>query len=138
MRKKILIIDDEHDVMTYLVAVLDSNNYDPYSADSVESGFLMLEEVKPDLICLDIMMPKESGISMYIRLKNDPTYKDIPVIIISGVKQENEFDFSSYVPDKTIPAPDYFMEKPIDVEEYIRTIGKLISSATSSKKRGNK
>jgi len=138
MRKKVLIIDDEHDVMTYLVAVLDSNNYDPYSADSVQSGFLMLEEVKPDLICLDIMMPKESGISMYRRLKNDPTYKDIPVIIISGVKQENEFDFRSYVPDRTIPAPDCFMEKPIDVDRYIRTIGELISSATPSKKRENK
>lgn len=138
MRKKILIIDDEHDVMTYLVAVLDSNNYDPYSADSVQGGLLILEKVKPDLICLDIMMPKESGISMYIQLKENRAYKDIPVIIISGVKQENEFDFRSYVPDKTIPAPDCFMEKPIDVDRYIRTIGELTSSHTPSKKRVDK
>ena len=130
-----MIIDDEQDVVTYLVAVLENNNYVPYSADSVRRGLQMLEEVKPDLICLDIMMPKESGISMYIQLKQDQALKNIPIMIISGVEQVGEFDFRSYVPDKSIPPPVCFMEKPIDVEKYIQTIGELMSSSTQSKKQ---
>lgn len=124
--------------MTYLVAILESNNCIPYSADSVQRGFQMLEKVKPDLICLDIMMPKESGISMYIRLKQDQALKNIPIMIISGVEQAGEFNFRSYVPDKSIPAPVCFMEKPIDVEKYIQTIEKLMSSGTASEKQEDK
>jgi len=132
MGKKILIVDDEQDVVTYLVAVLESNDYTPYSANSVKVGLEMLERVKPDLICLDIMMPKESGFSMYKRLRKNRTSRNIPVMIISGVEQNGEFDFRSYVSDKSIPVPDSFMEKPIDVDRYLQTVKQLLSSEQST------
>ncbi len=135
MPKSVLVVDDEPDVMTYLVAVLEGAGYAPYSADSVEGGLKLLEEVTPDLICLDIMMPKESGISMYLRLKQDHDLKSIPVMIISGVEHSGEGVFRSFVPDESVPAPECFMEKPIDVESYIRTIGKLTSSGAPPEKR---
>jgi DNA-binding response OmpR family regulator len=138
MNNKVLIVDDEQDVAAYLMAILENNDYIPYLANSVEHGFKILETVKPDLICLDIMMPKESGMSMYKQLKQDQALKNIPIIIISGVEQDGEFDFRSYIPDESIPKPDCFMEKPIDVGKYLQAIEQLLSSNSSSKKQKEK
>jgi twitching motility two-component system response regulator PilH len=128
MAKKILIVDDESDITTYLAMVLKANGFVPTVARDAQVALDKTHEIQPDLISLDIMMPKESGIAMYKRLKDDPKTERIPVIIVSGVGQEGEFDFRSYVPDESIAEPECFMEKPIDVDEYIRTIRQLTSS----------
>ena len=127
MGKNILIVDDEPDITAYLSAVLQAHGYSPLVAADAEAGLKVASEVQPDLICLDIMMPRESGISMYKRLKRDPDLKSIPVMIISGVALEGKFDFRLYVPDQSVPPPDRFMEKPIDVGKYIEVIEQLIS-----------
>ncbi len=127
MSRNILLVDDEPDITTYLSAVLEANGYTPTVALDAETGLDAAAKVHPDLICLDIMMPRESGISMYKRLKQDPALRHIPVIIISGVGQGGTFDFRSYVSDASVPAPERFMEKPIDVAEYIQTIEELVS-----------
>jgi len=131
MKPKVLIIDDEADVIKYLTVVLKSNGFLPYSIDSVKNAKAEVENIRPDLICLDIMMPEETGISFYAKLKGDKNFRNIPVIIISGVVQLGEFDFQSYVSDNSIPPPEHFMEKPINVEEFIDTINKLIKSKNS-------
>lgn len=136
MKKKVLIIDDEQDIVTYLMMVLEENGHVAYSADNVKRGLRMLEEVKPDLVCLDIMMPKESGISMYMRMKADKRYADIPVLIISGVEQEREFDFRIHVPDRAIPPPQQYLEKPIDVERFLRLVRRLVGVASAGRKAG--
>ena len=135
MERKVLIIDDEPDVVKYLTEILKDNDYTTYSADVVELGMEILEKIKPDLVCLDIMMPKESGISMYVKIRKDERFKHIPVLIISGVVQENEFDFRSYVPDKSIPPPDYFFEKPISIARFMKIVDKFISPDLSTNNR---
>lgn len=134
MESKILIIDDEADVIKYLTVVLKSNGFLPYSINNVKNAKALVKEICPDLICLDIMMPEETGISFYAKLKRDKNFQSIPIIIISGVIQAGEFDFQSYLSDNSIPPPEHFMEKPIDVEEFISTINKLIKSKNSLKR----
>jgi DNA-binding response OmpR family regulator len=63
--KKVLIVDDEPDVVTYLTLLLENDGYTVYSASSAEEGFDLVEIVEPDLVCLDIMMPKQLGLSLY-------------------------------------------------------------------------
>ena len=133
MKSKILIIDDEADVIKYLTVVLKSNGFLPYSIDSVKDAKAEVKKICPDLICLDIMMPEETGISFYAKLKRDKNLRSIPVIIISGVVQSGEFDFQSYLSDNSVPPPEHFMEKPINVEEFIGTINKLVKSKDSPK-----
>jgi len=125
---KILIIDDEPDVITYLKMVLKAHDFLSFAVDNAASAMDRVKEVKPDLICLDIMMPKETGISFYTRLRKNKTFSYIPVIIVSGVVQSSKFDFRSYVPDDSIPPPQSCMEKPIEVDDFIRTIKELIAS----------
>jgi len=125
--KKILIVDDEPDVVVYLSEVLESGNFGVYTADNAEAGLKTAGKVHPDLICLDIMMPGESGLSMYTKLRRTPGLEDIPVIIISGVEQAQEFDFRKFVDDENIPAPDCYLEKPIDVDEFVEMVERLLS-----------
>jgi CheY-like chemotaxis protein len=77
------------------------------------------------------MMPEKSGISIYTSLKKDSSLRDIPVLIISGVSRQGEFDFRSYVPDTSIPPPAGYLEKPIVVDQYLQLISDLISPIRS-------
>ncbi len=135
MGPKVLIIDDEADVIKYLAIVLKSNGFQPYSINSVKGAKAEVEKICPDLICLDIMMPEETGISFYARLKRDKNFRSLPVIIISGVVQTGEFDFRSYLSDNSIPPPEHFMEKPINVKEFIGAVRRLTESKNSPKSR---
>lgn len=136
MGGKVLIVDDEPDVARYLSAVLRANGHTPTIANSVETGLNILNDTRPDLICLDIMMPNESGISMYKRLKEDSSTERIPVIIISGVEVEGQFDFRSFLPDESVPPPECFLEKPVNVKEFIATVEHLITSHPRAEKKG--
>ena len=126
MAQRVLIVDDEPDVVKYLSTALSVNGYDIAVTSNVSDGLRQVMEFAPDLICLDIMMPKESGISMYLRLKEEPATQNIPVIIISGVAPEAQFDFRSYVADETVPPPERFLEKPVVVGVLLDTVEKLI------------
>jgi CheY-like chemotaxis protein len=123
--KKILIVDDEPDVVAYISVVLESNGYKPYSSRDIKTAMQKVKEINPDLICLDIVMPNETGISFYIKLKQNEKFNKIPVIIISGIIEFEKFDFRAYVKDTTIPEPERFMEKPIDVKKFVQNIKNL-------------
>lgn len=123
--KKILIVDDEPDVVAYLSAVLKANGYKPYSAADIKTAMQIVKKIRPDLVCLDIVMPKETGISFYIKLQQEVEYKNIPVMIISGIIEADKFNFRSYVKDETIPAPGCFMEKPVDIKNFIWNIEQM-------------
>ena len=138
MNGRVLIVDDEPDVSTYLATALRANGYAAAVADGVESGFTELEKTRPDLIILDIMLPKESGISMYNRLKQDQATESIPVVIISGVLQEGGFDFRYYIPDETVLPPERFLEKPVDIEQFLKAVKELIASNASPEKPRDK
>jgi CheY-like chemotaxis protein len=139
MGKKILIVDDEPDVVTYLTTVLKHGGFTPISATTAQSGLEKVDAEHPDLICLDIMMPRASGITLYTRLKEDHRFRSIPVIVISGVVQAGEFDFREFVPDLSVPPPEEYVEKPICIDHFLETVSRLIPKARSNgrHKRGS-
>ncbi|MFC2103515.1 response regulator [Bacteroidota bacterium] len=124
--KKILIIDDEPDVVTYLSAVLEANGYKSFATGDITTAMEQVKEIHPDLISLDIVMPGETGISFYTRLRKDKEFKTTPVIIISGIVELEKFDFHTYSKDDSIPPPECYMEKPISVDLYIQKIKELV------------
>jgi DNA-binding response OmpR family regulator len=123
--KKILIIDDEPDVVAYLTIVLESNGYKPYSARDIKTAMQMVKKIHPDLICLDIVMPEETGISFYLKLQQEKEFKNIPVIVISGIIESEKFNFRSFVKDESVPPPKCYMEKPINIKNLIWNIEQL-------------
>jgi CheY-like chemotaxis protein len=129
-RKKILVLDDEPNVVTYLETLLRDNGYDTVSAGNGHEGMEKVRSEKPDLITLDISMPEESGVRFYRELKQDPALASIPVVIVTGVtgygyKPE---DFQKFISSrKNIPPPDGFIAKPIDREELLKGVTSLLS-----------
>ena len=100
----------------------------PWWRETGRQGFPWRDEA-PDLIILDVLMPKQSGIRMYRELKSNESLKNIPVIILSGIakrtflrSQEALTEFG----DQPVPEPDVYMEKPVEPLELAETVKKLI------------
>lgn len=125
---KILVIDDEYDVVKYLSMVLGDEGYEVLTARSGEEAALMLKHITPDLICLDIMMPKESGLKLYVELKKDRNKRDIPIFIVSAVERERDFDLRNYISDTDVPAPEKYIEKPIVVSSFLKAVNEALNN----------
>ncbi len=120
---KILIVDDEADIRDYLETLLKDNNYETCTAVDGIDGMAKVEEFKPDLITLDIVMPGETGIKMYRKIKKNENLKKIPVIISTGIEQTKHLFAKDH---KTMPKPEGYFEKPIDEQEFLKSIKILI------------
>ena len=84
-KKKILVIDDEPHVVTYIKTLLEDNGFDTATAANGREGMEVAKEYKPDLVCLDITMPEQSGISFYRDLRDDPQLAKVPVLVVTAV-----------------------------------------------------
>lgn len=127
MQKKVLAIDDEPDVLTFYSEVLEDYDYIAITAESGLEGLIKAREEKPDLIILDIMMPKKSGMLTYKELKKDPDLKSIPVVIITGVPKE--VDYMTLLDRASMKhiAPAGHLVKPITPDDLIKEIERMLS-----------
>jgi CheY-like chemotaxis protein len=132
----ILIVDDEPDVGLYLTAVLEDAGYRTATATTVAEALAAVKAEAPSLVCLDVMMPKESGLSFYLALRAKPKWRRIPVIVVSGVAPSGEFDFRQYVDDPAISPPDGYVEKPIRIDDFLRSVRKFVAVKGSPRTDG--
>lgn len=131
MPKTIMIIEDEPDIRDYLTAVLEDNGYKACSIEEHESVPNAMSIHKPDMVIMDIMMPKRSGISIYKELRKSREFSGIPVALITGVTLEIEFmgsGFRLFVDDPSIEPPDGIVEKPIDLLSLLKLIENLLTN----------
>ena len=126
MGKKIMVIDDEPDVITYLTTLLEENGYQTDSAKDGVEGLKKIKEKRPDLVCLDILMPEKSGIGLYRELKKDEGLKGIPVVIVTGFRGDEHplMDFKEFLYKRSVPGPEGYLEKPIDRQKFLEIIEK--------------
>ena len=123
-RKRILIVDDEEDILMYLSTLLQDHGYETRMANDGVEAWKKVEEAAPDLITLDISMPEKSGIRFYRDLKTNDRLKGIPIIIVTGVSD----DFKKFISSRQqVPAPEAFISKPIDRDEILKTVERLTS-----------
>ncbi|MBE9581090.1 MAG: response regulator [Proteobacteria bacterium] len=137
MSKKILIVDDEPDVITFVSAVMEENGYTSIAAKDGIEGLELLRKEKPNLVLLDLMMPKKSGITMFQELRNDPDMSNIPVVVVTGVSEVTGVDFRNFMYKQPMrdekkfvettgltkyTVPDGYIEKPIDVVELLKAV----------------
>ena len=122
--KKILIIDDEEDVLTYLSTFFANNNFYVISAPNGKEGIQKALSEKPDIITLDISMPEESGVKALRELQNNENTRSTPIIIITGVTS----DFKRFIKArKQIHMPEGYFEKPIDRELLLKKVNELLN-----------
>ncbi|ROL62544.1 response regulator [Bacteroidetes/Chlorobi group bacterium ChocPot_Mid] len=123
MSKKILIVDDEEDIVTYLQTLFGENGYNVITAGNGVDAVRMAKAEKPDMITLDITMPEESGVKAFRELQESSETQNIPVIIVSGVDPEFKKFISSR---KQVKPPAAYFEKPIDREELLNKVKEII------------
>lgn len=129
-KKKILIVDDEPSVITYLETLLQDNGYETISAADGKIGLEKLRGERPDLVTLDISMPEKSGVRFYRDVKEDPELAKIPVVIVTAVTGEagDPEPFKKFISTRRqVPPPEGFIAKPIEREELLTTIKKLLA-----------
>ncbi len=126
-KKRIAIIDDEMDIVIYLTSALQDNGFDVCSATNATEGLQMIRSQRPDLVCLDILMPEETGYSLYRKIKSDKSLEGTPIIIISGLNIEQELSRVG-----SAIKPDGYVEKPIDLSLFIKKIQELTPEARDS------
>jgi len=127
--KKILVVDDEDQVIEFISTVLEENGFIPIIARDGEEAMDIIRQNRPDLVILDILMPKQSGIRMYRELKTSESLKDIPVIIYSGIAKRTLLRALAGQTDSTgekVPDPEAHIEKPVKPERIALTIKKML------------
>lgn len=125
MAKKVLVVDDELDIRIYISTLLETNGFKPLQAEDGILGLEMARKDRPSLIILDVMMPRESGITLYRELKNDPDLRDIPVIMLSALSRKTFFHSQKVLDeykDEAIPEPAAYIEKPPEPDELLEAI----------------
>ncbi|NQS98784.1 MAG: response regulator [candidate division Zixibacteria bacterium] len=126
MSKKILIVDDEPDLVAYLQSLLKDNGYDTVTAEDGKEGMEKARSEKPDLITLDISMPEESGVKMYRELQDDPATANIPIVIVTGLSSDFKRFLEHLERKKQISPPAAYFEKPIDKEEMLSKFREIL------------
>ena len=129
MSKKVLIVDDDPDVRMFNATVVEESGYTPMEAPNGEEGLKMIKKERPDLVLLDVLMPKQSGIRLYRELKTDKSLIGIPVIMLSGVAKRTFLRSQKALTvfgDKPVPEPENYLEKPVEPDELAREIKKLL------------
>ncbi len=126
MGKKVLVVDDDPDVRLFSIAVLEEHGYTPLEATNGEEGMQLIRKEAPDLILLDVLMPRESGIRLYRQLKTDAKLKNIPIIILSGITRKSFLRSQKALTEfggEEVPEPKMYLEKPVEPEELAAAIG---------------
>lgn len=121
MAKKIIIIEDEELMLDLLQTKLTKEGYEISIARNGEEGLRVMREVKPDLVLLDIVMPKMSGLEVMEEMAKDKEIKDIPVIIISNSGQPVEIDKA-----QKLGAKDWLVKTEFDPQEVVDKVVKQI------------
>ena len=123
---KILIIDDDVDIVEAIKIVLESKGHKTITAYEGEEGYKKAEAERPDLIILDVVMKtKDQGFQISYKLKNHPELSKIPILMLTSVGRETGFRFNKETDEDYLPVDD-FVEKPVKPNELLSKVNKLL------------
>ena len=133
MNKKILIVDDDRDLVASLAQVLKGSGYDVAAASSGADGLKALLAERPGLVILDVMMETDTAgfeAADAIRSRRETSryreFRDLPIIILTAIDQVTNSRFSMDPSDSFLPGTNEFLTKPVDLDELQAKIGRLL------------
>jgi len=125
--RKVLIVDDEPDMREFAQAALEGEGYQLRLAADGGEGIEKAKSERPDLIIMDVQMPKKDGFSALYDLRQDPATKSIPVILLTGVAKKTGVRFSAETVEEYMgERPQAFLSKPVEADELRRTARRLL------------
>jgi len=127
---KILIVDDDPDIVEAMKVVLESKHYLVSTARSGDEGLKKVKEERPDLIILDVMMEsRDKGFEVSRKVRQNEETKDVPILMVTSVKEQTGTGFAGEAGDETWLPVDAYVEKPLKPEELLRRVEELLRNA---------
>jgi len=120
MAKRILIVEDEVDLVKVIIVRLVASGYEVDTAYNGKEGVEKAKQVRPDLILLDVKMPGMDGFRVLQELRNNSETKLIPVIMLTGIDDAKSLKMAT-----SLGAIEY-ITKPFNAEALLHLIGKVI------------
>ena len=128
---KIIVVDDDPGIRDSLQMILSSHQYTVITAANRTEGMSKIKTEKPDLLILDIMMSSWlDGLDMSKTLKEDLQFKDMPILMLTGVKERTIFDFRPRAGGPDWCSVDAYLDKPVEPDVLLAEIGRLLSTKT--------
>jgi len=127
MGEKILVVDDDPDILDVLTMILESQGYHVVTAQNGVEGLAQIEAEEPDLMVLDLLMPKMDGFAVYKKLQ-DPKwakYRDMPILVLTSVREEASRRRYELETGRKLEVDDY-IEKPFSPDILLERVDKLI------------
>lgn len=123
----ILIVDDDPDITEAMKVVLENGGYSVSSARDSEEAMERIKAAKPSLVILDVMMnTSQEGFTLSRELKRHPKYKDIPILMLTAVKERTGLDFKAAAGDESWLPVDEYLDKPVKPDVLLETVGSLL------------
>lgn len=120
-QKRILIVDDEEDILNVLKFRLEANNYEVLTASDGQEGLNKARTERPDLLILDLMLPKLDGYKVCRMLKFDESYKAIPIIMFTAKAQQKDEELGKEM------GADAYIAKPFEPEILLEKMKELLN-----------
>ena len=127
-RKRILIADDEPDIRTLLVSILKSGNYDVITASDGAEALMAIKTSHPDVVILDIMMPKLDGMQVLQKVREDAEISSIPVIMLTAKASDKDI-LSGYK-----YGANYYIPKPFEISDILKGV-RIVLKPVKKRKR---
>jgi Fe-S oxidoreductase/CheY-like chemotaxis protein len=119
--RKILVVDDEEDVRTFLITVFEDAGAEVISASDGDEAVAMAREHQPDLISLDLSMPGKDGVETFVELRSASETQEIPVCVVTGHPE-----FRQVIYDRPVPPPEGYLGKPVDEDKLVSYASHII------------
>jgi len=127
--RKVLIADDEADVHAFVEAALEADGYQLIKAMDGQEALDKTRAERPDVVILDVQMPKKDGFMVFAELRGDEATQGIPIIMLTGVGERTGIKFSAEtMGDYMGSEPDAYQEKPIDPVALRETVSRLLEA----------
>jgi two-component system phosphate regulon response regulator PhoB len=115
MAKKILVIDDEPEMLSLVKYTLEQAGFEVHTCDNGRTAWDEIGKVRPDVLILDVMLPGIDGYSLQLKMSQDASTKDLPIVILTALEPSRTLF-------QKLPSVVGFMTKPFKTEELLKTV----------------
>jgi CheY-like chemotaxis protein len=126
----VLVVDDDEDIRTFLLALFADHGAGLCEAADGNEAMEMARKTRPDIITLDLSMPGRDGVTAFSDLRADPLTADIPICIVTGHPE-----FRRVIYERPVAAPEGFVTKPVNPDELVRTVRRILALRSRSRSR---
>jgi DNA-binding response OmpR family regulator len=130
MGRRVLIVEDDPDIVDYLSSFLEDEGYEVEAAGRCSTARGMMEDFRPQVALIDALLPGKSGLELLVSLRKDPRWSTLPLVVVTGNDKLLEDDCQSYLgAHEGVRGPDGVLGKPVDRETLLAILEKLLAGA---------